>query len=60
MLDILLSLVKDAGIATQPYLHVGNILANLDNLTKMCGTEYVKDKNAAIDAVIQILENHKS
>lgn len=60
MLDILLTLVKDAGLATQPYLHVGNILANVENLTKMCSAEFVKDKNAAIDAVISLLQSHKS
>ena len=61
MLDTLLSLVKSAGIA-QPFLHVGNILANLENLVKVIGPDYLKDKdakNAAIDALISLLQAHK-
>jgi hypothetical protein len=63
MLDKILTLVKDAGKSTQPYLHVGNILANVDNITKSCGLEFLKDKDAmneAIDHVIDVLKSHKS
>lgn len=61
MLDSLLLLVKNAGV-NQPFLHVGNILATVENLAKMIGTEFLQNgdaKNAAIDSLIALLQSHK-
>jgi uncharacterized protein (DUF305 family) len=61
MLDALLALVKTAEVA-QPMLHVANIMATVENLMKMVGSDIMKSgdaKNAAIDFLCQLLQSHK-
>lgn len=62
MIDHLLALVKVSEKCPAPYLHVAQILANFEDLTKKFTLEFMKDQEAAndaIDAVIVLLKNHK-
>lgn len=59
MLDSLLNLLKNqAGIG-----HLSSILATIEQLVDNVGVDYLKDGNArdaAIDAIVQILQSHKT
>ncbi len=58
MLDNLLKMIKDErGIG-----HMGEILAQVERLALYLGEDYLKDKNmknAALDAICQILQDQK-
>jgi len=59
MLDALFNLLKNqAGIG-----HLSSILATIEQLVDNVGVDYLKDGNArdaAIDAIVQILLSHKT
>lgn len=59
MLDTLFSLIKsEVGIG-----HLADILKGIENIVELVSEEYLKDgnaQNAAIDALVQILQQHKT
>jgi hypothetical protein len=51
-------LEKDSGLA-----HMGEIITSLDGVLSLIGPAYLKDgdmRDAAIDALIEILQEHKT
>ncbi len=58
MLDVLKNLFKDG----LQYTHTAGVLQQVANLVNIVSVQYTKDsdaKNAAIDAICQILQSHK-
>ena len=46
----------------QSLTHFSRLISNLEDVTSMLSADYLKDKdmkNAAIDAIIEILQAHK-
>lgn len=59
----MLQIIMDAIKGELGFLHFSNITGGLASLINLIGTDYMKDgnaRNAAIDAICQILQSHKT
>jgi hypothetical protein len=63
MFNTLFQLISKSILNVAPMSHFANVITALEEVISLIGPSYVKDGNArdaAIDAIIEILQEHKT